>query len=75
MWRLWNKLFNFQYVVVTSPDKTMVKRCRQGVDGRLYIEHCGAVYFLKDSGIIPREHYAYQWKWEPLTWVKNVRGS
>ena len=61
MWRLWNKLFGWHYVVLRSPamDHRYTQRLRKTHRGDKYIAFAGdKIWFLLDDGKVDN---GYSW--------------
>lgn len=66
MWKLWNKLFGWDYVLLRASmmDYRYIRRVRQNVAGARYVKFCGQdLWFLNDDGKTDNGYL-----WTALTW-------
>lgn len=76
MWRLWHKLFGWQYVVVSVVQgDSLVAKVHSGPDGIPYVMAYGDIVFLtydRESSARPGRYWGYSMAtgyayWRPLT--------
>ena len=66
MWRLFNTLFGWHYVIIRSPvmDYRYLRRVRRDSHGNMYIDfHSRNLWFLLPDGKVDNGY-----TWRPLTW-------
>lgn len=63
MWRLWNKIFGWNFVHAEASIVSMIRKIRYTNNGRAYIKWFGSEYIWLDSNS--------KWKITPLTKVEK----
>ncbi|PCI53444.1 MAG: hypothetical protein COB36_12315 [Alphaproteobacteria bacterium] len=74
MWKLWHKLFGWDFIQLKYGWGTKIRRVRYMPSAYPYVVVCGSIIPIKPNGVI--EDYPYEYT--PLTWrveVTRQRGN